>query len=339
MVIEIGGMFVFGLVLLLYAADHFVRAAASLARAFNVSDFVIGITIVAIGTSLPEISSGIIASLAGESGFVLGSVVGSNMVNMCLIAGVAAVITPLKTKTFMIKRDGKLLLLALLFLVVVSLSGEISRTEAIILLLVYVMYAVILIQGKRSSTLREMFEDVLKMDYLKSFVHEVSTTKNELREHVDKKVLIKQCLMLPLAMVGVVLGAKLMVENALLLGDIIGANSFLLSMTVVAMGNALPEMAVSFAALKKGYADLLLGNVLGSNIANTLLITGTAALVSPIAVSNFVLLVSLPIVLISAIVFLNFMRKDWALKRTEGIFLLCLYVFFLVITAIIAGTP
>ena len=248
---------VIGFVLLIKGADYFVDGAAAAAKLMKISTLVIGLTVVAFGTSAPELAVSLAAAIKGSNSIALGNVVGSNMLNFFLITGISAIITPIAAKPVVLKRDYTISLIAAALVFALGFIGQrLGRIDGIILTLCIIAYVVFLI---------------------------ISSKKAGDEGEDDFKTLspIKCVLFILLGLTGVVLGGQLVVTGAQTIAKWLGMSEALIALTVVALGTSLPELVTSVMAARKGETDLALGNVLGSNIFNLLLILGVSATVRP----------------------------------------------------------
>lgn len=304
---------IIGLVVLIYSADKLVEAASNLALNFGVSKMVIGLTIVAAGTSLPEFVVSINSSIKGDPSLSLGNVIGSNIMNIALILGITAVILPINSSKEMVKREVPIMIaVTALVWVFAKTDSVITPFEGFILLAIFVSYNVMsYIIGKREANLCGEYEeeadrvlpenDEKKNENIKN----EAENKEEVKEDIEKKQEetkdnkennenneltnsneIKQmpsikaniCWIIA-GLIGMVIGSEFLVRSATKIAMILGISNEIIGLTLVAIGTSLPELATSVVAAKKGQADLSVGNVLGSNIFNITAIVGTAAVI------------------------------------------------------------
>lgn len=246
-----------GLVVLPLAADRFVVAASRISRVLGLSPILVGALLVGFGTSLPEIVVSGLAAARGDPDFAVANVIGSNIANIALVLGVAALIRAIGTSRSLIRREGSLVLIVTILYVALHINGDIERWEGVVLLVVLALSLGLLIRWSGSS-LMEDDED------LGPFV----TVRRELVVGVA-------------AMVLTVAAATSLVEGAERLADELGIQSAFIAATLVAVGTSLPELATAVAAVRRHEADLVLGNVLGSNLFNALAVGGIAGLIGP----------------------------------------------------------
>lgn len=253
-----------GFILLLWGGSWLVDGGVAIARRFRISPLVIGMTIVAFGTSAPELLVSLISAIKGSSGIAVGNVVGSNIVNICLILGLTAVISPIVTDKKKVLSNGTVMIAASLLLPLFALNSHISRLEGITLFLGLILFTAISVRKGRMSG-----EDL----------------KNQ---YSDKKNLpLKKALLFTIAACGLLaVGADILVDGATKLAQDIGVSDKVIGLTIVALGTSLPELAASVAAAFKKQMDISIGNIIGSNIFNILCVLGISAFIKPISIVN-----------------------------------------------------
>ena len=248
-----------GLVILWKSADLLVAGAVGLAQQFGVSPLIIGLTIVAMGTSAPEVAASITAALANNGDAAIGNVYGSNIANLALVGGVAALIRPISMQRQTLRREIPAMLIVALMLWPVLRNLSLSRTEAIGLLAVF--FALILMTVRAAK--RQVADQ-----------NQNNTAPQE--RHGTKYIIL-----IIIGLVGLALGAKMTVYGALFVGKRIGLSDAVIGLTMLALGTSLPELATCIVASIKAQHDISIGNLVGSNIFNTLLVTGTAGTIRP----------------------------------------------------------
>ena len=308
-------LLIIGLVLILLGANYLVEGSSSIAKKFGLSEFVIGLTIVGIGTSTPEMVVSFMSAFQGKSDMALGNIVGSNIVNTFLILGVTALISPLLITRQNIKRDIPLnaLVTALLLLLgrkhtIFGIgSDQLSRWDGAILLAIFVWYLWISLRSKHEDhSESEESSDIKLYPYWKSGLFIVG------------------------GLAGLIIGGRMFVNSASALAVAWGASEKFIAVTIMAIGTSLPELATCIVAALKGRGQLALGNVLGSNISNIILILGGAALINPISFSSMTTMDSA--MLFGAAVFIfvtafTFVKKK--IDRAEGAILLGLEMVYM----------
>jgi cation:H+ antiporter len=330
-----------GLVFLVKGSDYFVKSASSIAEKLGVSEFIIGLTLVAVGTSIPELASSIAASLQHASGIVVGNVVGSNIVNIGLIVGIAAFLSPMKTEVEMLRRDGYIMLFAAVLFFVFALNGELSKIESGIFLLLYIAYSFFLFEEAEKYEGKLHFKEFIiyffKFQYINSARQKINGISNGANptngdsgnKTGQKEGFSKDILTLVLSCAAIIIGANYFVEESIFFAELIGISDTIIGTTLVAVGTSLPELAVTVSAARQGYGNIALGNIIGSNITNVLLILGVSGLLFPIAIAKISLFFSTPVMIFISIVLLIFISTDWEIKRWEGVALMAIYAAFL----------
>ena len=298
-------LLVAGFVLLIKGADWFVDGAAGIAARFGIPQLVIGLTIVAMGTSAPEAAVSITAAMSGNAGITIGNVIGSNILNVLLILGVTAVITTVAVQKSTVKWEMPFMHLITIVLAVLGFTGgEIVLWEGVVLWALFLVYLGYLFRMAKNGNADE--EDEMEMHPL-----------------------WKQLLMLVVGIVCIVYGSDLTVDNATILAEAFGMDDRLIGLTIVAFGTSLPELVTSITAAKKGKADIAIGNIVGSNIFNILFVVGTTALITPVAFKMGFLIDS-AVSLMAGLVLWFGVRKEKKLKRPVGIVMLLAYAVYFV---------
>lgn len=260
--------FIVGIVLVILGADWLTKGASGIARRFGVSELVIGLTIVALGTSLPELVISVGSAVKGSSGIALGNVIGSNIFNGLLILGVTALIAPIRFNSRMLTREIPFNLLASIVLILVSGSMLVGG-------------------GKGEFVTR--YGGLLLLCFLAVFVrYTFSIPNDDDVEALEKPMSIgKVLLFILLGLAGLIFGGNIFVNGATELARVAGLSEAVIGITIVSAGSSLPELAVSVSAARKGNVGIALGNVLGSNILNIFLILGCSATITPISLDGF----------------------------------------------------
>ena len=249
-------LLIVGFVLLIKGADLFVDGASSVAAKLKVPSLIIGLTVVSIGTSLPEAAVSISASLSGNNSISLGNVIGSNIFNLLMVVGVSSAILPIVTDRDMLKRDMPINIGITVLLGILLFDGNLSRLEALLLLLLLVAYMFLLIRSALKN--RVEAEETKVLSWAKSIVFIV------------------------LGMAAIIGGGQLVVNSAKTIAMALGMSETLVGLTVVAIGTSLPELVTSVVAARKGDSGIAMGNVIGSNLFNILFILGMAGVIKPL---------------------------------------------------------
>ena len=297
-----------GLILLMGASDRFVESAVRLARTLGVSIVLIGALIVGLGTSLPELLVSAIASIDGNIDVAMANVTGSNVANVTLVLGAAPVVAPLMSRTLILRREGVLMFLAVAGLAAVLWDGQVFLWEGLILLAGMLVALVLLIRWSASDP-----DGVIELD-------------EDAKPHsVPAETIIGLA-----ALVVTIFAARLLLNGALDLGERFGLGDAFLGV-MLGVGTSLPELATTMAAVRRHESDLVIGNVLGSNLFNSLAVAGAAAVAGPGALTDLArpaLVVMLVVVALAG----GFAWNDRKIVRREGIILLTVFVLFAVLS-------
>lgn len=260
-------LIIIGFVLLVKGADFLVDGASKLAKRFHIPEIVIGLTIVSMGTSMPELFVSITSAIEGHSDMAIGNVVGSNIVNLLFILGLSAIV-----KSIAFKRETRLieiplcLAVSIIFMIVCNIGQDITRVEAIILLALFIMFIIYTI--------------------VMSFKGEEFDKEDNVEEEKDndksKNSALKDIVFIILGVVALKFGGDLAVNNAVNVAQILGLSEKIIGVTILAIGTSLPELVTSVSSAMKGKSDIAIGNIIGSNIFNMLFIIGVSALINPI---------------------------------------------------------
>ncbi|MGM9878371.1 MAG: calcium/sodium antiporter [Bacilli bacterium] len=300
-----------GFIFLIKGADLFVDGASSVAQNFKVSKMLIGLTIVAFGTSAPEFAVSMSALASGSTDMVLGNVIGSNILNILLILGVGAIIRPISINDNTVKKELPLTLLISTLLVVLFLDeklgngsiNQISRADGIVVLLfflIFLYYLITLAKQKKTSN----------------------------QDENPKFKLGKSFLLVLIGLFGIVLGSNLVVGCSSNIATLLGISQRVISLTIIAFGTSLPELVTTIVSAKKGEQDLLVGNIIGSNIFNICIVLGIpVAIYGAIAQSSFQML-DLIMLLGSACLLFVFSETSKKITKLEGIFMLLTFIFY-----------
>ena len=305
-------LFIIGLILLYFGAEGLVRGSSNLARVLRIRPVIIGLTVVAFGTSAPELVVSLLAAARKSEALAVGNVVGSNIANIGLILGLAALIRPLMVERGLIKREVPMMLAASLLFYGFAWSGAISRPLGGVLfigLLAFLLYS--------GLTAREHPD-------------EVQVLEEELKEvQPPIESMLKDVLLLLFGLGSLLGGAQLMVSSAVDLARVIGVSEGVIGLSLVAGGTSLPELATSAVAALKRETEISVGNIIGSNLFNILAVVGLVSLIRPLPVEPGWLLVQFPVMLLFSLALLPVMW-NYKISRWEGGLLLAAYIAFLV---------
>ena len=299
---------VIGFVLLVKGADLFVDGSSSVAKKFHIPTVVIGLTIVAFGTSAPELAVSMSAALKGSNDIAIGNVVGSNIFNTLVVLGASAALTPIAVEKGIIKKDYPLSIFAAVLLAVLSLdilfgadAMVISRVDGIILLVCFAFF-------------------------LYSTIKSALSGKTEVEEEEIKNIPIwKSLLFIVIGLAGIVFGGDLSVEGAKEIARFFGLSEALIGLTIVAFGTSLPELVTSVIAAKKGESDIAVGNVVGSNIFNVFLIIGASATILPMNVSTSYVF-DMAVLVATMVIPFVVIAKTKKVSRAQGLIMIAAYI-------------
>ena len=301
-------LIIVGLSGLFFGGEMFVRSASQMARQFGISMLVIGLTVVAVGTSTPELIVSVGAALEGSSDIALGNVVGSNIINIGLIAGLAALIMPFAVHVRMLRQEIPIMLGVTLIAYVLMLDQVLSRTDGILLLMGAAGYFTWMIVSSRQVQV------------------EADTSQDSQDETINPR---REVLFLVIGLVLLLAGARFTVNGAVNIATAIGLSELVIGMTLVAVGTSLPELVTSVVAARRGESDIALGNVVGSNIANLLVILGMTAVIQPIPVDQDVIQLDALVMIGFALLLIPF-AFNRHISRREGLAFVTAYIAYTV---------
>ena len=303
-----------GLVLLFAGGEMLVRGAVGVARRLGVSELMIGLTLVGFGTSTPELVASLDAALLGAPAIALGNVVGSNIANVLLILGLGALLMPLRTRREAFRRDGPVLLGVSALLAAACLLGTIGRPLGALLLALLLAYTWYVYRTERTA----------------SAAGAVHVAEAEAIGRTQRALGLALATSLG-GLLGVLLGASLLVEAAIALARLWGVSEAVIGLTIVAVGTSLPELATTIVAAWRRQADVAFGNVVGSNIFNVLGILGLTALVQPLPVPPEIARFDVWVMLGGALFLVGFAVTGWRVSRSEGVAFLLAYAAYVLV--------
>lgn len=324
---------IISLALLIKSSDYFVKAASLIAKKLGVSEFIIGLTFVAVGTSLPELASSIAASFLGQDEIIIGNVIGSNIANIGLILGITTIIAVISTRKANVKMDGYLMVFAAVLLTIFAADKVISRIEALVFLVLYGGYVIYLFEKgqelKKEYHFSEFLWYILRLKHIRGAKNIFLKFWNN-KGPAKTKPSFKEFALLGITGIGVTVGAHFTIAKASLFAELLSIPKEVIGIILIAVGTSLPELSVSIAAARLGRGQIAIGNIVGSNIANILLILGTAALIRPVSFGLKVLYFVLPVLIFISLVLLLLMKRK-QINWKQGIVLVAFYILFLLI--------
>lgn len=314
------GLITIGLVALFFGGDSLVKSAARLASAFGVPALVVGLTVVAFGTSVPELLVSIDSALKGVSGVALGNVIGSNIANVALILGISALILPVTIEWSLLRREIPFMIGASVVTLLLALDGSLGQLDGLLLFggfLVFTVASLVIANRQRRQMARE----------IKQFAEEEGITPaKEVRKGVEAARLL-----IGLALLAV--GAQWTVDGAVGVARGFNVPEFIIGLTVVAIGTSLPELTAAILGSIRRENDIIVGNVIGSNIANLLAILGLTAIFQPIPVPSEVINFDFPLMIAFSLALVPFLLRN-VMGRLIGVLFLLAYVIFIVTTVV-----
>ncbi|MCQ2964161.1 MAG: calcium/sodium antiporter [archaeon] len=297
-------LLIIGFIFLVKGADMFVDGASNIAYNFKIPTLIVGLTIVAFGTSAPEAAVSIAASLGGSNAISLGNVIGSNLFNILGIIGICALLGSLPVDKELLKRDFPVVLIATLVLVVIAnLYGQLSRVIGILFLIAIIVYVYLMVKKAKDNP--------------------ESSEVQEAKFGMGKSVIY-----LIIGLIGIILGAEFVVNSASFLASMFGLSDTLIGLTIVAIGTSLPELVTSLTALKKGDTGIVIGNIIGSCLFNILFILGISSAISPMPIASSLATDSIFLLIVTAIAYVFAETQD-TFDRKEGLILFILFIAYM----------
>ena len=310
-------LLILGFILLVVGAELLVRGASRLAVIVRISPLVIGLTVVAFGTSSPELAVSLKAAFANSSDISLGNVVGSNIFNILFVLGISSLFLPLFVSQQLVRLDVPLMIIASVLVLILGLDGNIGRVDGLLLFTGIIAYIVFLIKKSRKEK-----TEIVK-EYTQEYGNAIIKPKRRIPMFIGFIVA---------GLVLLVLGSHLLVDNSVIIARYFNVSELLIGLTIIAVGTSLPELATSVIATIKGERDIAVGNVIGSNIFNLLAILGLAGLLSPngINVTDTALRFDLPFMIAVSVACLPIFFTGYIISRWEGGLFLAYYVVYII---------
>lgn len=347
-------LLVLGVIIVLKGADWLTDGAVNIATRFGVSQMVIGLTIVAMGTSMPEFCVSMVSALKGTPDLAVGNVVGSNTLNTLLIVGCSALVAPIMVKRSSVKRDIPFAVVASMLMLLFCLDGAIGRVDAAVLFAGFCLFMFVTLKyaktteehaaavatngaatataiSEASSSQTSALEasssqaSAPKASSSQASAHEASSSE---ASQASGTSMLKAVVMLVVGLLCLIAGSNMFVDNASFVASCLGVSDAVIGLTIVAGGTSLPELATSMVSAKKGNSDIAIGNVIGSNVFNILMIIGITGLVKPMHIAGITTL-DLIMMLASMLLMWFFCRTTYKVKRWEGAVLTIVYLAYL----------
>lgn len=299
-------LIIIGMALVLWGADRLTDGAVAIAQQMKVPEIVIGLTIVAMGTSMPEFCVSFAGALKGTADLAVGNVVGSNIFNAMLIVGVAAMVAPMSILKSTVKKDIPFAVFASLILFQLCLNNRITRIEAFVLLIMFAVFMIYTVMGAKNG---------------------MPTASEEEAKKNKSKGLFKDVLYVFAGLAALIVGSNIFVDNATEIARLLGVSEAVIGLTIVAAGTSLPELATSIVAARKGQSAIAIGNVIGSNVFNILFIIGLTGVITPMQIVGLTN-IDFAVMLGSMLLLWLMSFTKYTLSRWEGAVLAVLYVVY-----------
>lgn len=305
-------LFLAGIGLLIFGAELLIKGASRMAAALGISPLVIGLTVVAFGTSSPELAVSIKSAFTGQAALALGNVIGSNIFNILLILGLSALIVPLVVSQQLVRLDVPVMIILSVLVLLLALDGNIGRLDGLFLIIGLAVYLIFLFHASRKETTAAQ--------------QETATPSAAPGRRSWLRNLVLACGGLAM----LVLGSRWLVASAVIFAEYLGVSELIIGLTIVAAGTSLPEVVTSVVAARRGERDIAVGNVVGSNILNIVAVLGITALIAPhgIAVAPSVIRFDIPVMIAVAFACLPIFFTDGVISRLEGMLLLGYYIVY-----------
>jgi len=297
-----------GIALLTFGGSWLLKGASALAAALGVSTFIIGLTVVALGTSAPEASLAIMSSLNGDPSISFGDVTGSNLANIGVVLAIPCMLFPIAVRMTLLKREAVFLMISIATVAILGYNQTIDRSNALVLIAAWVAFNLFILRSVKTGRAVRKLETPIERENL-GWLRAITLTGGGL--------------------VLLVLGSDLVLRGGIGLALKLGVDEFIIGATMVAVGTSLPELVVCITSLRRGETDLLLGNIMGSNISNSLLIVGLAGMFSPITMPSDFYILTLPLTFIMYGTLVGFMYMKRKLDRWTGVAFVSVFILYL----------
>ena len=311
--------FIFGLIIITVGAEILLKGASKIASLLNIKPIVIGLTVVSIGTSLPELAVGLTAIGDGAGDIAVGNIAGTNIVNILFILGLSAAIRPMPLKLKSIKTEMFTMVFAAILLFILSLDGRINTWDGILMFALGIIYLIVIVRTSRNEP------QFVQQEFAEEF--EASTPN----EKANFKIWSWNFMLLFCGIIATIYGAEKLIDGAVSMAQHFGMSDALIGLTIIAIGTSAPELATTIVGTIKNERDVAIGNLLGSSIINIFIILGIAGFFTPngINVSEEILWFDLPLAALVALICYPVFRSDQMVSRKEGILFVSLYVLYL----------
>ncbi len=327
MIIEVL-IFLISIFLVVEGANLFVKSGSKIARKLGVSEFIIGLTLIALGTSLPELFSSVIASFKGQTDLVIGTILGANIANLTVVIGMAALISgKINLEKEVLKRDIYTLIFIIILFSVFIFDGNLSRIEGLIFILFFAGYNIFIIDSKmrlqKEYGFKEFFKHMIKFNFFG-----LNGSRKKIRK---KKPSWKDFLVLIIGGILLFVGAEYLIKEAIFIADYFVVHALIIGI-IISIGTTMPEMFVAISSSRRGFGEIAVGNSIGSAITNTLLILGVSAIILPLNIVKHTVYLMIPFLIFSTLILAIFIKTKWRIPRIEGILLILSYILFLILS-------
>ncbi len=305
-------LFVGGVGVLYFGAEWLVRGSARLAASLGVSPIVVGLTVVSMGTSAPELVISVVASLAGNPDLAIGNVMGSNLANVGLVLGISAILRPLKVSTRVVTREVAVMIFITVALLPLIWNSHLGRLEGVALVTLLVFYLTFVLRTSKTEGAGALNE-----------YGEAATPEGG---GLSSRTIARDLAFILIGVAGLVLGAFAIRQSAVALAEALGISELVIGLTLVSIGTSLPELATCAVAALRHQADIAVGNILGSNVFNIAGVLGVTSIISPLDFSADVLRLEYPAVMVITVLMVPIVRHRLVIRRREGVVLLSAYL-------------
>ena len=305
-------LFVGGVGVLYFGAEWLVRGSARLAASLGVSPIIVGLTVVSMGTSAPELVISVVASLGGNPNLAIGNVMGSNLANVGLVLGISTILRPLNVSTRVVTREVAVMVVITAALLPLIWNGHLGRFEGLVLVTMLVFYLTFVLRTSKTEGTGALNE-----------YGEAATPKGG---GLSSRTIARDLAFILLGVAGLVLGALAIRQSAVALAQALGISELVIGLTLVSIGTSLPELATCAVAALRRQADIAVGNILGSNVFNIAGVLGVTSIISPLDFSADVLRLEFPAVMVITVLMVPIVRHRLVIRRREGVVLLSVYL-------------
>ncbi len=305
-------LFVGGVGVLYFGAEWLVRGSARLAASLGVSPIVVGLTVVSMGTSAPELVISVVASLGGNPDLAIGNVMGSNLANVGLVLGISAILRPLKVSTRVVTREVAVMIFITVALLPLIWNSHLGRLEGLALVTLLVFYLTFVLRTSKTEGAGAL--------------NEYGEAATPVEGGLSSRTIARDLAFILLGVAGLVLGAFAIRQSAVALAEALGISELVIGLTLVSIGTSLPELATCAVAALRHQADIAVGNILGSNIFNIAGVLGVTSIISPLDFSTEVLRLEFPAVVVITVLMVPIVRHRLVIRRREGVVLLSAYL-------------